>query len=74
MTPDTVRQLRAERCQLSMRALARALGVHYVTIWRYEQGRHPIPPRYVIRLAVLAHHAGRPVHPCQHCGGSGVQP
>jgi transcriptional regulator with XRE-family HTH domain len=73
MTPDCIRRLRAERCQLSLRALARALGVSYLSIWRYETGRRAIPMAYIVRLCTIALHMRPTVHPCPHCGGTGVK-
>jgi transcriptional regulator with XRE-family HTH domain len=72
MTGAQVRMLR-ERCRLSLRGLARVIKVSHITIWRWETGRHAIPPRLAIMLALMAHHVRPPVRPCPHCGGTGVQ-
>jgi hypothetical protein len=74
MTPAYIRTLRVERCQLSLQQAARACGVHFTSIARWEAGKAPVFARYVVRLCVLAHRAPRPTRPCETCGGSGVQP
>ena len=71
MTPDHIKLLRA-RTGLSLRQLARVIQRHYNTLWKYEAGRMAIPPGYVVRLATLAYQLRPPVHPCQHCGGTGA--
>ena len=72
MTGAQVRILR-ERCQLSLRGLARILRVHWVTIWRWEHDRHAIPRWRVRFLVTMARCARPPVRPCSHCGGTGVE-
>jgi DNA-binding XRE family transcriptional regulator len=72
MTPDEARALRL-RCKLSQRALARLLGVHFLTVWRAEHGRRRISPTYAVKLTVLALKL-RPHtrHLCPTCRGMGV--
>lgn len=46
----------AERRQalgLSRMKLAGVLGVDTVTVWRYETGRQPTPPWYLLALEAL---------------------
>lgn len=72
MTGAQVRMLR-ERCQLSMRGLAKVLRISHITVYRWEHNRSAISPRLAILLALMAYHARRPVTPCPHCGGTGVE-
>lgn len=39
---------------LTQRALADALGVNISTIWRYEDGRLPVPRRVELAISALA--------------------
>ena len=74
MTGTQVRMLR-ERCQLSLRGLARILRVHWVTIWRWEHDHHPIPLWHAGMLSLMAIHARRRPGkvPCPACHGTGVK-
>ncbi len=42
MTPDELRALMARADDITQKALAQALGVHKMTVWRWLNGRTPI--------------------------------
>jgi DNA-binding transcriptional regulator YiaG len=61
MTPNAIKLLRA-RTGLSLRQLAHAMGVHYTSCWRWEQGKVVTSPRNRLRLlTVVMHTVRRPV-------------
>ena len=73
MTPDEFRALRM-RCGLSLRQLSQVLKCSWVSIWRWESGRCPVPPQRAVQVSIMALHvARRTPYPCPHCGGTGVQ-
>lgn len=73
MTGAQVRAIREQRLRLSLRNLARVLRCSWTTVYRWEHGRCAISPRRAVQLAIMAYHTKPPVHPCVHCGGTGVQ-
>lgn len=72
MTGAQVRQLR-QRTGLSLRGLAKVLRCSWTTVYRWEHDRHAISPRPAVMLALMAYRVRRPVTPCPHCGGTGVE-
>ena len=51
LTPQEVRNLRYHS-GLSLRALARVLGCHYMSLWRWERGVQSMSERFAVTLAL----------------------
>ena len=74
MTPDEFRALRL-RCGLSLRQLSLVLKCHWVSVWRWEMGRHPVPAQRALQLMTMSWHARQHTpRPCHVCHGTGVAP
>ena len=79
ITGHDVRRWR-QQTGVSIRQLARLLRVHFVTVYRWECGRHTLSPasQHWMRVLMFEVATRRPhllhMDVCQQCGGTGLVP